>query len=725
MSDDSFEPDWKEKKYCFPSEGSNGSHSSDESSSHSSDSSSSTQKSKSSSSSGTHKRRSKRSKNSDSSHSQSRTNLEINSDQEYTKESLGLEEDEDRIKTPSDVILSEKIDLATLQSPRLNQSTPFQGNGPAFQGHFIFDKDHIFERQLQLAEAEETQEDEEEVAKKKYWRTVPRPPAALISVFLFLGAFLTAAGAVVTRIFFPETTVGSIVLWRWFLLGFTMTFLGFLLIFVIYFLYWTLEKIIGDQNLFVFKAFKKQTILWLWGMLHWIFWVSILDTDRNRDGFFFFINGLFLNVWIIFLLRAAKVGYDRYTKFKYVYQYYWKEIAEKASIHEHIDHLLQAAKKKREEKNPKLFGKLRSKFSFSDIESTLNDIMKVEKKNKERKKLRDRVAEDVREIFTLAHNNASVLKLSDFERILKPDVALKIFDQIDANSDGEISVQELFYYIFAISREKRQFAKTLLNYEDVGDILASTLDIIFWIIAFFIVGGIWGIDWREFWIPISTSLIAFSFIFGPTLKNYFDGFAFVFFTRLFDVGDRVRINNSPSMFVKKISLNYTYFTQIDGKRISIPNFHLATALIESFKRTKYVAVSPYIDVDFKTPVEDIYELHRLLKKWCEKDSAPWLSQEYLWWIEGIKHLNSYRMGIWVELHGVKWQSTFIHLTAATRFYLAIGQYCQELDIKFHFAVQPEVHLKQREDLKNFYASVPEAPPHSSHLFNSVKSDKSE
>ncbi|OMJ26332.1 Mechanosensitive ion channel protein 8 [Smittium culicis] len=79
--------------------------------------------------------------------------------------------------------------------------------------------------------------------------------------------------------------------------------------------------------------------------------------------------------------------------------------------------------------------------------------------------------------------------------------------------------------------------------------------------------------------------IAWSFIFGNSLKTSFDCFIFLFMVNPYDIGDHVYID-LQNMVVKKVRLLSTIFEKLDGQYITIPNIVLSQKSIINFRRSE-------------------------------------------------------------------------------------------------------------------------------------------
>jgi hypothetical protein len=130
-------------------------------------------------------------------------------------------------------------------------------------------------------------------------------------------------------------------------------------------------------------------------------------------------------------------------------------------------------------------------------------------------------------------------------------------------------------------------------------------------------GGGWGCKmfWVRSWfctLPKGTTLISLSFIFSNTCTNTFNAFMFLFVRHPYDTGDRVVIMGvTGGMYVTKITLHATEFTQGDGAIMTIPNHILYTREITNARRAKSMRDSLELTCDADTPLWKLNKLEEI------------------------------------------------------------------------------------------------------------------
>jgi len=98
----------------------------------------------------------------------------------------------------------------------------------------------------------------------------------------------------------------------------------------------------------------------------------------------------------------------------------------------------------------------------------------------------------------------------------------------------------------------------------VANLLLSVVFIVFAVLLL-------GINVQPLLVSISAVILSLSFAFARSASNFVDSAIFVLVTRPYDLGDRVRFDNSVAMYVKKMDLYSTTFERNDGTQVVYSN----------------------------------------------------------------------------------------------------------------------------------------------------------
>ena len=147
--------------------------------------------------------------------------------------------------------------------------------------------------------------------------------------------------------------------------------------------------------------------------------------------------------------------------------------------------------------------------------------------------------------------------------------AEECFDAIDADSNGDISLDEMILKVVGIGKERKAITNSM---KDISQALAVFDRVLLFIVLLLVVFVFLAFFQSSFITTLATAgtaLLSLSFIFAVTTQEFLGSCIFLFVKHPFDVGDRVDIVGSEKqqLIVEKISLLYTVFVRIDKMQI--------------------------------------------------------------------------------------------------------------------------------------------------------------
>lgn len=122
--------------------------------------------------------------------------------------------------------------------------------------------------------------------------------------------------------------------------------------------------------------------------------------------------------------------------------------------------------------------------------------------------------------------------------------------------------------------------------EKVEKSIVSLSKIVTWIIGFFIVLGMIGVDLTSIVLAMGAFSIAISFAMKDIIQNLVSG-VLLYADRPFKVGDSIKIKNHGGV-VRKISIRSTTLKEDDGDLIIIPNTMFVTNPVKKYKKWKKI-----------------------------------------------------------------------------------------------------------------------------------------
>ncbi|OBT51044.1 hypothetical protein VE04_09068 [Pseudogymnoascus sp. 24MN13] len=224
----------------------------------------------------------------------------------------------------------------------------------------------------------------------------------------------------------------------------------------------------------------------------------------------------------------------------------------------------------------------------------------------EKKKSSEALAKRLWMSFVIEGKEA--LGIEDIREVLGPahkDEADEAFAYIDADNNGDISLDEMIVKVVAMSRERKAIANSMHDIGDAISVLDSVLVSVAFVIITFIFVAFLNASFVTTLATAGTTLLSLSFVFAVTCQEFLGSCIFLFIKHPYNVGDCAGINNEP-LIVERISLLYTVFKRIDYmKMVQAPNIVLNTMWIENVTRSKAMKEQIELSISFDTTVDDL------------------------------------------------------------------------------------------------------------------------
>ncbi|KAK4248565.1 Mechanosensitive ion channel-domain-containing protein [Corynascus novoguineensis] len=208
------------------------------------------------------------------------------------------------------------------------------------------------------------------------------------------------------------------------------------------------------------------------------------------------------------------------------------------------------------------------------------------------------------------------LSRDDIIEVMGPahrEEAEECFEAIDADQNGDISLDEMIRKVVEIGKERKAIAHSMKDISQALAVFDKVLLFVVLIIVIIIFLAVFQSSFIATLTTAGTTLLSLSFVFAVTTQEFLGSCIFLFVKHPYDVGDRVDITGpeKEQLIVEKISLLYTVFTRIDKMQVvQVPNIVLNTAWVENVTRSKAMKEVIDVNVSFDTSFEDI-ELLRL------------------------------------------------------------------------------------------------------------------
>ncbi|KAK3344464.1 Mechanosensitive ion channel-domain-containing protein [Lasiosphaeria hispida] len=278
------------------------------------------------------------------------------------------------------------------------------------------------------------------------------------------------------------------------------------------------------------------------------------------------------------------------------------------------------------------------------------------------------------------------LSLDDIVEVMGPahrEEAEECFSAIDADENGDISLEEMIRKVCDVGKERKAIANSMKDISQALTVFDKVLLFVVLIIVVIIFLAVFQSSFIATLTTAGTTLLSLSFVFAVTTQEFLGSCIFLFVKHPYDVGDRVDIQGpeKQQMVVEKISLLFTVFTRIDKMQIvQVPNIQLNNLWIENVTRSKAMKEVIDVNVSFDTPFEDIELLRLEMEKFVRspensRDFQPDIGVS----VGGVGDLDKLTLKIAIK-HKSNWHNDVVRATRRSKFMCALALALKEVPI---------------------------------------------
>ncbi|RMD39989.1 hypothetical protein DV735_g5148, partial [Chaetothyriales sp. CBS 134920] len=260
----------------------------------------------------------------------------------------------------------------------------------------------------------------------------------------------------------------------------------------------------------------------------------------------------------------------------------------------------------------------------------------------------------------------------DIQDVLGPDHeqdAEEAFDTLDADGNGDISLDELTLRLIEFGRDRLSVTHSVRDLDQAIHILDSVLLAIVFILVVFIFVAFLNRSFATTLATAGTALLSLSFVFSVSAQEVLGSCIFLFVKHPFDVGDRVDIKDIQYT-VERISLLYTMFKSVQqNKRTQVPNIVLNTLWIDNVSRSKAMREVISIYVSFDTTMEDLELLKNEMDAFVKENSRdfqPGIEVD----LTGIAEMDKLELKVEIK-HKSNWANETVRATRRSKFMCAL------------------------------------------------------
>ena len=233
--------------------------------------------------------------------------------------------------------------------------------------------------------------------------------------------------------------------------------------------------------------------------------------------------------------------------------------------------------------------------------------------------------------------------------------AEEAFNAIDADLNGDISLDEMIMAVAQFGRDRHSIANSVHDVDQAIKVLDQLLQVVVVIAIVLVFVGFLNASFTTTLATAGTALLSLSFVFASTAAEVLGSCIFLFVKHPYDVGDRVDISKE-SLTVEHISLLFSVFKRVDNhKTVQIPNIVLNQGWIENISRSNAMREQINLFVHFETSLQDIQLLKDelqafVLDKENSRDFQPEIEVEIL----GIAEMNKLELRVEIK-HKVRFR----------------------------------------------------------------------
>ncbi|PQE09997.1 Mechanosensitive ion channel protein [Rutstroemia sp. NJR-2017a BVV2] len=266
------------------------------------------------------------------------------------------------------------------------------------------------------------------------------------------------------------------------------------------------------------------------------------------------------------------------------------------------------------------------------------------------------------------------LSAEDLEEVLgngRKAEAEEIFDALDNDGNGDISLDEMIMKVVEIGRDRKAIAKSMRDVGQAIGVLDQVLVTVVLIIVIFAFIAFQDSGFLATLTTAGTTLLSLSFVFAATTAEFLGACIFLFVKHPYDVGDRCDIDKTY-LVVEQISLLFTVFKRIDNmKMVQVPNIVLNNLWIENITRSKAMKEQLDMYISFDTTLEDIELLRAEMEAFVRHpDNSRDFHPDMVLEAVGIGNMDKLQLKVEIR-HKSNWHNETVRAARRSKFMCAL------------------------------------------------------
>lgn len=230
------------------------------------------------------------------------------------------------------------------------------------------------------------------------------------------------------------------------------------------------------------------------------------------------------------------------------------------------------------------------------------------------------------------------------------------------------------------------------EFSGVNPALKRIVSCIFWMIILIIYLLMIDYDIQSLILPISTLMVAISFIIGNVTANFFTSLVFVLSYMPYDIGDRVVVDKAHASeggqiwIVESVTMLVTKFRTAHNEVMEYPNYLLYQKRIVNFRDTDHACLQVTVRLPLQTTRSTLQEFADMVATYAQEHANTVISATVSTQEANVQE-NYLQCAIWATVQQ-SWQDVGAVYAVKGDIVLLVNEWMMQKSIKYEFVTQP-------------------------------------
>ncbi|PHJ25104.1 small conductance mechanosensitive ion channel family protein [Cystoisospora suis] len=276
------------------------------------------------------------------------------------------------------------------------------------------------------------------------------------------------------------------------------------------------------------------------------------------------------------------------------------------------------------------------------------------------------------------------------EMFLKPDEVEEFMKQVDLAGHGKFNMAMFKRAVLVVYSMRKKLLKALKSQASIASTVRRMISVLLWVISFIVFLLVLGVNINTVIVSGAASLSAIIVALSYFYQNFITAVIFIAVSNPFNVGDRIRVDGTEILYVRKIRTYTTEFETVHGRPVFYSNAVLFNRVITNESRSKNSCLEIPLQVDIRTPESSIRQLQASLQKYIDSRALEFVKDTFRMFVVNVQPGRHVDIAFWMTcVEG--WGNFLKVLRTRTDVYFYLIKQLIRLNISFQLPVQP-VHL---------------------------------